>query len=145
MTTISMGLLGEINYWAVLVAGVAGFFLGGLWYSPVLFENAWMQANGYAPEQVRQIQTTLGAVGFGTALLSYLAIAFVFALLVTALGIDSVIGGIAIGALLWFGFVATTGLAVNLFSDRPVGAWLIDTGFQLLLLTVTGIILALWR
>lgn len=145
MTTLSTGLLGEINYWAVLVAGIASFFLGGLWYSPALFESAWMQANGYQPEQVRLIQSGLGAAGFATALLSYLAVALVFALLITGLGINGVLGGLLLAALLWFGFVATTGLAVNLFSDRPLGAWLIDAGFQLVFLSVTGIILALWR
>lgn len=145
MTTISIGLLGEVNYWAVLVTGIVSFFLGGLWYSPVLFETAWMQANGYDAEQVRQIQSSLGALGFGITLISYLCVAWVFALLVTALGVNSVIGGLTIGILLWFGFVATTGLAVNLFSDRPIGAWLIDSGFQLLFLTLSGIVLASWR
>ena len=145
MGTISTTLLGEINYWAVLVAGLASFFIGGLWYSPALFESAWMSANGYAPEQVRQMQTALGAMGFGTTFLTYVAVAFVFALLVTALNVSTVGGGLALGALVWFGFVATTGLAVTLFSDKPVGAWLIDAGFQLVFLLLTGLILALWR
>lgn len=32
----------NINMLAVLGAAVAKFFLGGLWFSPVLFGNAWM-------------------------------------------------------------------------------------------------------
>lgn len=145
MATISTTLLGEINYWAVLVAGIASFFLGGLWYSPALFENAWMNAHGYQPEQVKTIQSSLGALGFGATFLSYIAVAFVFALLVTGLDVRTVGGGLMLGALVWFGFVATTGLAVNLFSDRPIGAWLIDAGFQFVFLLLTGLILALWR
>ena len=30
-----------INLWAVLVAAVSSFALGGLWYSPVLFYKLW--------------------------------------------------------------------------------------------------------
>ena len=35
-----------INYWAVLVAGVAYMVLGAIWYTPALFGNAWLKAIG---------------------------------------------------------------------------------------------------
>src|SRR5690349_21028002 len=39
-----------MNHWAVLVAAVSSFVLGGLWYSPVLFGKAWNAANGGVPQ-----------------------------------------------------------------------------------------------
>ncbi len=145
VTLLSLGLFSHINYWAVIVAGLLTFFIGGLWYSPALFEAAWMTANGYNEEQARHIQSSLGTVGFASAFLCYLAMAMVFALLITMLDIDSVWGGLLLGFLIWLGFVATSGLTVNLFSVRSLAAWGIDAGYQFVFLLMTGAILAAWR
>ncbi len=145
MTTLTADLLTQINYWAVLVAGLATFFLGGLWYSPALFENAWMQANGITPDQVKALQASLGPSGFAGTFAAYLVMALILALLLALLGIESATGGIVVALAIWLGFVATTGLTVNLFSVRPLSAWVIDAGFQALGLILTGAILGLWR
>ncbi len=42
----------SLNVTAILVATVSGFVVGGLWYSPLLFGNAWMRAAGISEEQV---------------------------------------------------------------------------------------------
>src|SRR2546427_1625818 len=39
----------HMNYWAVLVAAVAVFVLGWLWYSPLLFFKPWMRLRGLDP------------------------------------------------------------------------------------------------
>lgn len=135
----------HINYWAVIVAALVTFFLGGLWYSPAMFEEVWMTANGYSEEQVKQMQSALGAAGFGSAFLAYLLMAAVFAMLAAAFGVKSIGGGLLLGVLIWLGFVATTGLTVTLFSIRPLTTWLIDAAYQLVFLLVTGAILGLWR
>lgn len=41
MTQVFETALREINYLAVLVAALANFFLGALWYSPVMFAKPW--------------------------------------------------------------------------------------------------------
>ncbi len=30
-----------INYWAVILAAVSAMIVGAIWYSPLLFKNAW--------------------------------------------------------------------------------------------------------
>jgi len=42
-----------INYWAVLLAAVSAFALGGIWYSPVLFQRSWQQASGLSDAQLK--------------------------------------------------------------------------------------------
>src|SRR5690349_22981880 len=44
----------EINWIAVLVAAVASFLLGGLWYSPVMFGKAWQREAGLSDEKLKQ-------------------------------------------------------------------------------------------
>jgi len=43
-----------INWWAVLVAGISAFVVGGVWYSPGLFGKAWMKDNHFTEEQIRK-------------------------------------------------------------------------------------------
>lgn len=38
--------MNEINIWAILVATVASFALGVLWYSPLLFLKPWSREAG---------------------------------------------------------------------------------------------------
>ena len=45
-----MGFHG-LNLWAVLVAAISAFVLGGLWYAPFLFGGAWKKANGFGADE----------------------------------------------------------------------------------------------
>lgn len=142
---LSFGNWTSINYWAVLVVGLITFFLGAIWYSPALFESAWMTANGYTRSEIEDLQSSLGPVGFGSTFLAYLAMALVLAVFTVATSSQGVMNGLALGFMMWLGFVATTSLTVNLFSTRPLSSWLIDVSFQLVAFLVAGTILAVWR
>src|SRR5690349_16185250 len=45
--------LPQVHYPAVLVAGIAIFILGGLWYSPVLFAKRWVALMGKTEEELK--------------------------------------------------------------------------------------------
>jgi len=47
-------VLGQVNYLAVLACTVVAMILGSLWYSPVLFGNAWMKAIGLKKEDFKK-------------------------------------------------------------------------------------------
>jgi hypothetical protein len=46
----------QLNFLAILVAAVAAFVLGALWYSPVLFAKQWMKAHGYTPDKLEAMK-----------------------------------------------------------------------------------------
>jgi Protein of unknown function (DUF1761) len=46
--------MNSINWFAVLAAGISAFVLGGIWYSPALFGNAWMKENNLSIEKIKQ-------------------------------------------------------------------------------------------
>src|SRR6185503_10535980 len=46
----------KIKYPAVLVATLVHYILGGLWYSPVLFGNKFIQLINWTPEKLQQVQ-----------------------------------------------------------------------------------------
>ncbi len=145
METLASGTFSNLNYWAVLVVALMSFFLGGLWYSPALFEGSWMNANGYTVEQVKDIQSRLGLAGFAATFAAYLVMSLALAMLLRITGTDNVRSGVTIAALVWLGFVAALSLTVNLFSTRSLAAWMIDAGYHLIALIVGGIVLTLWR
>lgn len=129
----------ELNYLAILVAALASFGLGGLWYSPVLFGNAWMAASGFTEEQARQgNQAKIFGIAFVWALLG----AAVFALFL----------GPAPG--LWFGagagfaagfFWITGAMAISYqFEHRPTKLLLINGGYHTVQYTMYGVILGVW-
>ncbi len=47
----------EVNFVAVLVAGVVSYFLGALFYSPWLFGNKWLKLNGMKESDAKSAAT----------------------------------------------------------------------------------------
>src|SRR5205085_87969 len=45
--------MGNINWLAVLVAGISAFVVGGIWYSPGLFGKAWMKQNSLTEDDIK--------------------------------------------------------------------------------------------
>jgi uncharacterized protein YneF (UPF0154 family) len=61
-----------INWLVVVAAALSAFIVGGIWYSPVLFANAWMADSNLTQDQIKQ-----GSMGktFGfTALFSLITL-----------------------------------------------------------------------
>lgn len=125
-----------MNPYAVVLAAVSSFVLGGLWYSPVLLGKAWNRANGGVPPPGHPARV------FGISLLFCLAAAAGFAwLLGPAPALPkALLSGVLIGALVACAF------GVNYqFSQRRCLLWLIDGGYHLLQFALYGLILGLWH
>jgi hypothetical protein len=134
-----------INWWAVLVAAVATFLIGGLWYT-ALFGQRWAQLNGYSEEKLKAMRAQLPPpLFFGGLLACYFLIAVVVALLVVAFQINSVPSGALLGLLLWLGPTAAVAFTGHLASDKPLGAYVLDASYQLIYLVLIGAILGGWR
>lgn len=126
-----------MNIWAVLVAAVSSFLLGGLWYSPMLFGRIWNRENG------GQKPSGHPAKVFGVSLVFSVIAAVAFALwLGPAPALDTAVKS---GALAGFGLVATS-FGINYqFAQRTFKLWLIDGGYHTLQFVLFGVILGLWH
>ena len=129
----------SINYFAVIVAALSAFFIGGLWYS-VLFAKSWMNENGFTEEELRS--GNMGKIFGGSFILS-LIISFV---LVLFLGPerDGIIGATAgfMAGLFW---VATAMGITYLFERKSLKLFLINAGYHVITFTVMGLILGVWN
>jgi len=43
----------NMNWLAIIVAALANFLLGGLWYSPILFGKRWQKENNLSDEDLK--------------------------------------------------------------------------------------------
>jgi hypothetical protein len=132
----------SVNYVAVLVAAVAIFMLGGLWYSPLLFAKHWVALQGKSPEEMRGgASPSLYVQVFVCGLVT----AWVMGLLMRHMPEPGLHHGLLIGALLWLGFAGATSYGTALFSFKPKMLWVIDSGFNLASFLLAGAILSIWR
>jgi hypothetical protein len=126
-----------MNIWAILVAAISSFMLGGLWYSPVLFGNAWNAENGGVP------QTGHPAKVFGVSIVFSLIAAFAFAYWLGPA--PTLEAGLKGGAIAGLGLVATS-FGINYqFAQRSFKLWLIDGGYHAAQFLIFGAILGLWH
>lgn len=43
----------NLNWWLILATGLVPLFVGSLWYSPLLFANAWIKETGLKEEELK--------------------------------------------------------------------------------------------
>jgi len=133
----------HINYLAVVVAAVAAFALGGIWYSPLLFAKQWVKAHGYTEDRVKEMQQSAGKA-YAVSAVCLLLIALALAVLAGYLHLDHLAQGLKLGLLAWAGFAFPLGLMANVFSDKRITVLYIDTGYQLVYLLVMSAIIGSW-
>ncbi len=130
----------ELNYFAIIVAALSTFMIGGLWYSPAVFGKAWMKENGFTEEGMK-----------GGNMVKIFGVAFILAL-ISAINLAMFMGpenDPAMGAMWGFlagaGWVATFVGTHYLFERRSFKLFLINAGYSIVALTIMGVILAAWK
>ncbi len=129
-----------INYWAVLIAAVAGWLTGAVWY--MALGKPWMAAQGFTAESMAAAKRRPGAfLPFVYAFIANLVMAWTLAGIAGHVGPVTIKNAVISGALCWLGFVITT-LGVNYsFSMRSPRLIAIDGGHWLAVLAVMGAII----
>jgi len=129
------------NTLAILVATVSTFVLGGVWYAPPVFGNAWMRESGFTKESLERMGGMARIFG----------VSFVLELIM-AINLAAFIGpkaslsfGIFAGAAAGVGWVATAYGVTYLFEHRSLKLFLINAGYHAVAFTMMGAILGAWR
>ena len=126
------------NWFAILVATAIAFMLGGLWYGPI-FGKAWLTAIGKTANEIKPSPAPF-IISFFTALLTTI----VLAVLIRSLGIDTLGGGLLLGAITGVGLIATAMASDSAFCGWGMPLLLIQAGYRVLYSIVIGGILAAW-
>lgn len=129
----------HMHFFAVIVAAAAYFFLGTLWYSPKVFGNYRVGHH----DEVHLIPPGLGLY-IGEFIID-LVMAYILALLIELVRIQSWEEGVLIALWVWVGFVATTQLSALFWSNKTIKSFLINSGFVLVGLLLMGAIIGIMR
>lgn len=127
-----------VDLLAVLVAGVAGFAFGSVWY--MTLSRPWLAAVGKTKEQLR---TESSPTVFVLAAVAQLVMAYVLARVVAWHGEPTAGSGLLVGLVVWVGFVATTLVVNHGFQGARRSLTLIDGGHWLGVLLIQGLVIGL--
>lgn len=130
-----------LNLWAVLVSGLILWFMGGAWFSPVLFAKPWIAIVGR-----KEGEKPKGVVrGMVASLIGDLLLALVLAHVVVWSGAAGAGGGAFVGFLAWLGFVAGPSYPQTIYEGRPFKYFAITGGYWLIGMVAVGVVLGVWR
>lgn len=130
----------SINYFAVVVSTVVAYFFGALWYSPILFGNAWMRALGKSREEL-PAPTLPMLIGFICTFITALGLA----LIINGMGVTTLLGGILIGLVVGIAFITTNSLSEYLYSGETMKLFWIHAGYRIVYILIMGAILGAWQ
>ena len=136
-------IFSQINWLAVLVAAIAYFMLGALWYSKALFGSKWAAVVGLNmndPDKSKGMAKMM----IGTLVL-ILVTCIGLALLVNRLDLFVFSSGLRLGAITGICFASTAVSISFIYESRPTALYFIDCGYHLAGHLIAAIILVLWR
>lgn len=135
--------LSSINWLAVVVATLASFMLGALWYS-LLFKKTWIREVGMSEETMKQGANM--AKIFGTCLVLTAVMAFGMAAMIYGhgKGLMDWKHGMLFGLFVGVCFVAASTGINYLYQRKSFLLWAIDAGYQVAFLAMMGAIFGAW-
>lgn len=136
--------LSELNYFAVAVTAVAGFLIGWLWYSPVLFAKPWMREMKITEEMMKETAKKGMAAFFIKAFVYTIVSTFALAVLIQSRAPSYGVKGAMIGAFVGVLLVGARMLNGGVWEQRSATLMAIIVGHEVVLFTVQGAILGSW-
>lgn len=133
--------ISTLNWFAVIVAALSNFLIGGLWYSPLLFGKGWMKENNFSDDDLKKGNM---AKIFGLTFLFSIVMAFNLGMFLNDANTTTSWGAIA-GFLAGFGWVAMSICTIGQFERKSAKYMLIHGGYVTISFIVMGLIIGIWR
>jgi glycerol uptake facilitator-like aquaporin len=134
-------ILHHLSYVPVIIITVIGFVFGALWYSKLLFSNAWREEVKLTEEQCKAGSFKKMFVAFlGTFVLTAVIDAFL-----VLRGTEGLLGGAKMGLLIGVGIVAAVQGPGLLFEGRTCKYRAIVIGHNVLLCVLVAALLGAYR
>ncbi|WP_231101420.1 DUF1761 domain-containing protein [Pseudoalteromonas luteoviolacea] len=126
----------EVNIFAVLLSAIGSFVLGGMWYSPLMFQQAWLEGAGLTELDLKNANHKLIFLGaFAFCLLASTGVAITVGNSPSV--VDTMMYGMGIGIV----FVGTSFGVSYLFEQRPLKLFLVNAGYHTLQFTLIGFVI----
>ena len=129
------------NHLAIAVAVILNFVVGGMWYSPMLFQGSWLSGWHKRPEEVNQQDPALLLVGLPLAIAS----AYILSWLIQKTNMQTATGGALLAALTWLAASAPALMPHYALAGVGWSATFIDSANALVCSMIAGAIIGGWR
>lgn len=129
------------NLVPVVVAAVAGMVVGALWYSPLMFCNAWMKEMGFTKKDMAKAKKKGMGKNYVLMFGGLLVMSYVLSGMV---GAGTAMMGATVAFWLWLGFMAPIMMGSVLWEGKSWNLYAINVGHYLVALVVMGAIHARW-
>ena len=137
----------DTNWLAIVVATIAGFLIGFLWYG-LLFQNQWMAGNGITMEGETMLKNGTAVAMSNLPMIVNTVGMFLFAIilnmLINSTNSTTLSKGLTLGVVIGV-VVAINIILSNLFAQNPMSLSIVDSTYIIVLLGVMGMILGAWR
>jgi hypothetical protein len=140
---MSFDTLGDLNWLAVIVATIAFFAFGAVWYAPPILGRAWQRASGV---EIREDQRPGVAFYVGPLVTCFLS-TIATAMLALATSTDTFGEALVLGLVVGIGYAAAVAFVGGIFDPhkpQPQVWFAIFGGYQLVGLVIVATIVAIW-
>lgn len=130
----------KTNYLAVIVAAIAYWVLGAVWYA-ALFAKQWMALEHLTEEQAKSVGPVLPYI---ISFVLNILIAFVLAQIIQWRNANTASRGAAVGVILWVGIAGPITFTTYMYEMRPKALFAINEFYPLAGLILMGALLGAW-
>jgi hypothetical protein len=141
---MSFDLLSDLNWLAVLVAALAYFAIGAVWYAPPVFGRMWMAAGGM---EMPEAGTRPSPAIYLTPLIGSLLSAVALGMLAEASETDTFGEGVVLGLVVAIGFAVSIAFVTAQFESqkpKPMVWGAVNAGYHVVGSLIAAIIIASW-
>lgn len=133
----------DISPLAILGATVAGFVIGGLWYSPLLFGTLYARLRGIDSEAATETSLPLGKMA--AEVLRVLIVALALSYFIVTLDITGYTAALGLALILWVGFQAMLMAGGVIHENYPIKLYAIHVGDALVKTAAMSLVLTALR
>lgn len=142
---MTFDFLSDLNWLAVIVAALAYFAIGAVWYAPGVFGRTWAAAGGFdLPEAGNRPSPAI----YLTPLIGSVLSAIALGMIAAASGTDTFEEGIVLGLVVAVGFAIPIALVTAQFETqkpKPMVWGAINGGYHVVGNMIAAIIVASWQ
>lgn len=142
---MSLDMLGQLNWSAVVVAALVYFVLGALWYAPPIFGRIWQRSIGWEPEAgAPQMKLT----SYLIPLIAYLVMAVATAMLAAATGSSDLNSGLMLGLVIGIAFALARTAVDAAFDPHKPQRWVwfaVAGGYHFVGIVLVAVLVSVWQ
>lgn len=133
--------ISTLNWLAIILATLAFYATGAIWYSPILFGNIWMEEVSLTQDSLKKVNMVkIFTLTFILSFIMVLNLAF----FLNSPDVDAKMGAIY-GFMTGFGWVTMAMILTGLYEQRSWRYMAIHSGYMIVGFTLAGVILGAWK